>query len=265
MAAERPHPSYEEYLSRYERSGRRRSGRKRRPVNLLGLIAVLCVAVILLQGRVFILKEIEINGNQLRSNGEIAGLSGLSLGMNIFRVNTAEAARNIASDPYLEVLGAQVCLPDTVKIEIRERSAEAAVNCAGVIMLVDEEGFILERLTSLPQQKDVIVVSGLDIRLSAQGNKIESGKSGQLKSMNKILLAIDESGTKELVSELNVTDPDNLYLVSETGVQVLLGDDEQLDVKLLWMRAVLEELTKDGIMHGVLDVSSGKNAVYADR
>ena len=31
------------------------------------------------------------------------------------------------------------------------------------------------------------------------------------------------------------------------------------------MRAVLAELTRQGVMRGVLDVSTGKNAVYADR
>ena len=57
----------------------------------------------------------------------------------------------------------------------------------------------------------------------------------------------------------------NLYMVSNTGVQIILGEKDDLDDKLVLARLVLEKLTEEGVMSGVLDVSTGKNAVYADR
>ena len=68
-----------------------------------------------------------------------------------------------------------------------------------------------------------------------------------------------------LVSEINVRDRFNLYMVSNTGVQIILGEKDDLDDKLVLARLVLEKLTEEGVMSGVLDVSTGKNAVYADR
>ena len=241
------------------------AGQNRRAFRFLLLLAAVCALVILVRGRIYVLREIEVTGNSMRSVSEIAGRSGLRLGMNIFNVDKEEVERNLSADPYVELLEARVELPDTVVLEIRERSACAAINCAGVILLTDQEGYILERLTGVPQDGNLIVVSGMDVSVGHQGDTIESGVSGQKTAMSAVLQAIRASGMEREISELNVSDMDNLYLVSGSGIQVLLGDETNLDDKLAWMRAVLDKLEQDGIMSGVLDVSSGKNAVYADR
>ncbi|MBQ8954563.1 MAG: hypothetical protein IJ048_10635, partial [Clostridia bacterium] len=81
----------------------------------------------------------------------------------------------------------------------------------------------------------------------------------------EVLSEMDRQGMLSTISELNVADRYNLYLVSNTGVKIVLGDEENIPDKLVWARTVLEKLTQEGIMRGVLDVSTGKNAVYADR
>ena len=158
----------------------------------------------------------------------------------------------------------KVNYPSTVKLTIRERKACAAVNCAGVILVVDEEGYILERLSSAPDS-DVIIVSGLDVSVNAQGKMIESAKPWQMQGMQAVLGVLTERDMLSLMSELNVADRYNIYLVSRTGVQIILGDRENLSDKMVWAKTVLEKLTQEGVMRGVLDVSTGKNAVYADR
>ena len=257
MAAGRPNP-YEKYSTQRPR----RNGRLSRFLVMMAAVAALAV---LIRGQIFAVREIVVTGNSMRSDAEIAGLSGIRLGMNILNVNKEAVERNISADNYVELLEVRTELPDTVILEVRERTASAAVNCAGVIMLTDQNGFILERLTNLPRTNGIIVVSGMNVIIGAQGRTIESGTAGQLEIMSRVLGAICENGVQHLISELNVSDPDNLYLVSQTGIQVLLGDEEKLGDKLVWMQAVLEKLTQNGVMRGVLDVSSGKNATYADR
>ena len=87
----------------------------------------------------------------------------------------------------------------------------------------------------------------------------------ELLSPPEIIEALRQKEMLDLVSELNVANLDEVYLVSVSGVQVVLGEAQDLTEKLEWMRAVLAELTRQGVMRGVLDVSTGKNAVYADR
>ena len=89
------------------------------------------------------------------------------------------------------------------------------------------------------------------------------GSRQVVNALQKLIAEIREDPIRELASELNIADPDNLYLVAHTGMQILLGDEERLPEKFVWARAVHEELQKKGVTRGVLDVSSGKNAVYA--
>ena len=229
------------------------------------MLAAVCALVILVRGRIYVLREIEVTGNSMKSASEIAGQSGLRLGMNIFNVDAEMVERNISADPYVELLETEIILPDTVRLRVRERAACAAVNCAGVILMVSEDGYILERLESVPQNEGIIVVSGMDVKIGPQGWTIESGVAGQKDVMSAVLEAVRTAGMEKRVSELNVADLDNLYLMSDGGVQVLLGDETQLEEKLIWMQAVLERLTQSGVMSGVLDVSSGKNAVYSEK
>ena len=232
-------------------------------LRFLALVALLALAAFLTKSRVFVLREVEVEGNRAYADSEIAAMAGLTPGESIFNVNEDAVTRNLSAHSDVKLLDFGVTYPDTVTLMVTERQARAAVNCAGVILIVDEEGHILDRLSSVPEGS--IVVSGMDVAVSAQGRSIESAKAWQLKDMRAVLARMDEQGMLSLIAELNVADRYNLYLVSNTGVKIVLGDEENIPDKLVWARTVLEKLTQEGIMRGVLDVSTGKNAVYADR
>lgn len=246
-------------------SGRKRPRQRRRLARFVLLVLTVSVAVLLLRSRLFVVREIQVVGNSEKRANDVVAMSGLTLGMNIYEVNQEKIRGNLSADLYVELVGVQIELPDTVILEIRERTPCAAVNCAGVILLIDQEGVILERTSHLPQDENIIVVSGMDVGINVRGDKIESYTFGQLDAMKRLLSAVCDSSVRQIISELNVADMDNLYLVSTSGIQVLLGTEEMIEDKLVWMQAVLEKLTENGITKGVLDVSSGKNAVYADR
>lgn len=244
---------------------RKNGGQERRSLRLLAVLVLIVLLVIVVRSRVFVIREIVINGNVQQNPSVIAGQTGLRLGMSIFSVKENEVERNLLANPYVELLEVNTELPDTVVLEIRERTACAAINCAGVILLTDGEGYILERLANMPQDTGIIVVSGMDVSIGAQGYSVESGVAGQKDVMKMLLEALDASQMTDVVSELNIADMDNLYMVSCSGIQILLGDETMISDKIIWAKAVLEKLTAEGCMSGILDVSSGKNAVYADR
>ncbi len=260
MATGRSYP-YGKRNSYGGRMGRRHIG----PARLILMLAVICVMILVVRSRIYVIREIEVTGNETVSASEIAGLSGLVLGQNIFKVDKAAVERNLLNNNYVELLEVETVLPETVVLRVRERKPAAAVNCAGVILLTDAEGYILGRMAGLPSDEKVIVISGMNVVVAPNDRMIGSASGGQMESMKRLLAAIEEAQAEKLISEMNVADSDNLYLVTQSGIQVMLGDGEQLDKKLTWMKAVLEKLTDEGIMRGVIDVTSGKNATYADR
>lgn len=245
-------------------AGERRYARRGRGgARFLMLVAALCVAALLIKSRVFTLQEIVVQGNEAFSDAEIAALSGLILGEDTLKIEKSRIKGNFSRNHYVELTEMEILYPDKVLLKVRERRPRAAVNCAGVILVIDEEGVILERLASMPAG-DLITVS-MNVSLSAQGRTIESSRSGELEAMKLILAGLDAQGMAGLISEINVRDRFNLYMVSDTGVQIILGEKDDLGDKLVLARRVLEKLTEEGVMSGVLDVSTGKNAVYADR
>ena len=232
-------------------------------LGVLALAALILLAVFLTKNREFVLGEVQVEGNQKYTDSEIAAMASLTPGQSIFDVSREAVERSLSAYADVKLVDFRVTYPHTVCLTVSERKARASINCAGVILLVDDEGQILERLSSVPEGS--VVVSGMDVGLSAQGRRIESAKGWQLAAMKNVLIGMDAQGLTSAVSELNVADRYNLYLVSNTGVKIVLGDEDNLTTKLVWVRTVLEKLTQEGVRRGVLDVSTGKNAVYADR
>lgn len=242
----------------------RRYGRRGRGgVRFLLFMVMLCAVTWLIKSRVFILKEIVVQGNEVYSDEEIVALSGLTLGEDTLKIEKSRIQGNFSRNCYVELIEMDILYPDRVLLTIRERRPCAVVNCAGVMLVIDSEGVILERMTGSPSD-DLITVS-MNASLSTQGHSVESTKAGELETMTLILEGLEAQGMTELIAEINVRDRFNIYMISRTGVQIMLGEKDDMDDKLLLTRLVLEKLTNEGITRGVLDVSTGQNAVYADR
>lgn len=246
-------------MAAYRDTSYRRRGRGR----FLALVILLCAASLLIKSRVFTLKEIVIEGNERFSDAEIAAISGLVLGEDTLKIEKTRISGNFSRSNYVELDSVEILYPDRVLLRVRERCPCATVSCAGVILVIDDEGVILERRATMPEE--ALLTVSMDVSLGAQGRVIEAAKASQREDMTRILEALETQNMTELISEVNVRDGFNLYLVSRTGVQIILGDSNDLSEKLVWARRVLEKLTEQGVMSGVMDVSTGKNAVYADR
>lgn len=244
-------------------ANRRKSYRRRGRGRFLALILLLCAASLLIKSRVFTLKEIVIEGNERFGDAEIAAISGLVLGEDTLKIEKERISGNFSRSNYVELESMDILYPDRVILRVRERRPCAVVSCAGVLLVIDGEGVILERRSSMPDEELITVT--MDVSLGTQGRVIEASRASQREDMTRILAALEAQNMTGLISEVNVRDSFNLYLVSRTGVQIILGDSTDLDEKLVWARRVLEKLTAQGVMSGVMDVSTGKNAVYADR
>ena len=244
----------------------RRRGRQGRSLRvLIALIAVLALSGVILRGKVFVVKAMEVIGNERYSPQEIASLCGIAYGESMLDVDEEEVQRSLATVADLEFLAMEKRWPSTVSIQVRERHPVGCVLAGGAYQVVDETGYVLSRSDTYPTGINLLLISGLGGYVDRQSRCITADQPMKLTVMKSVIRALRELSLVESVSELNLKDLDNIYLVSRTGVMVILGDSENLPDKLVWMQACLQQLTGQGISRGVLDVSTGKNAVYADR
>lgn len=93
------------------------------------------------------------------------------------------------------------------------------------------------------------------------GSAIVTDVKGQVEAMSAALTAIRQAGAVSMISELNVENPDNMYLIARSGMVVVLGNSENLDNKLVLASAAISDLQARGVTQGQINVRSGK---YAD-
>lgn len=237
----------------------------RRGGSALGILAlvllVMIAAGIVLMRVVFVVKDIQVVGSTQFSAQQIVELTGIQMGESIFNVNEQSASRAFMSHGKLSFERLEKQMPSTVRILVRERTPRVAISYAGLPTVLDEYGYAIEQARDLEGQ-GLPVVTGLRLTACEVGRQAVSQTPSQIETMSICVQQIYALQYQSMISELNVSDLDNLYLMTRAGMMVKLGDSENMQQKLLWMNSALTQLTAEGAVQGILDVSSAQSAVY---
>jgi cell division septal protein FtsQ len=227
------------------------------------LFALLALAVgMLLKSQVFVIRNIEVSGVTTVAPNDVIRKAGLSLGGSIFAADGNKVRVNFEREGLIAFDRLERRLPDTILLVVHERARAAVVNYLGVALVIDSGGTVMEQLNEMPSY-NLTVVTGLRATSYQVGQRLTSDVPLQVDSMLKVLEAISAQGLSGRVSELNVADLDNMYMMEKGGMMIKIGDDSALKDKLVWMQSVLDQqLYPQGTTAGILDVSSGKSAVY---
>lgn len=226
------------------------------------MILILLTLLGVLKWNVFTIKSISVSGTLTREDSDIIAQSGLVIGDFIFDVDTKKTKASLEKDPYLLVEGVYCRYPSRVEILVKERWPRAMIVYYEKIIVLDENGKILEVLDTLGDFADIAVVTGMDVDRFSVGEMLTSKDPVQLFAMNEVLTELIAQDALSLISELNLDNVDNLYLVSREGIKVQLGERTNMEDKIRWMRATLPVLREEGYREGELDVTSGKHADF---
>ena len=245
----------------------KRSAKRRRRKNILPaviLAAILAIAVyLLLDNYVFVVRDIEVIGAQTMGAEDVIRLAQLPIGKPLRQVREEKVRRALESTGRVALESLQTKLPNRVLLTVRERRQAALVQNAGQVLALDSDGVVIAQYQSVPEESSVYV-TGLNVRHFALGSQI-GGDSQAVEDMVAVLRALQAVDAEALVSELNVADSQQLYFYSRTGIQVMLGSNDNMERKLQWMKSALLDLEGRGETRGRLDVSSGNKADFLPR
>lgn len=233
-----------------------------------GLWAVLCLLFVLvgvgviLHSTLFRLKRVQVVGVEHRTPQEVVTLAGTLEGDNILLLNEEKIRDNINADRYLIFQDMQRDYPDGLIIQVFERIPRVNIQSMGVQYTLDGEGMVLEQTQTLQLTEGLLSVTGLQIISSALGRYITCQKEEQLVAYRKVLSELALQETISQISELNLADMDNLYLVSVDGFTIRLGDAGDMQAKIGAMRAVIDYLHETGRAKGSIDISAPINPTY---
>jgi len=109
----------------------------------VGIVGVRQVQKFLLTARIFQVRQVLISGNQQVPGAQIVRMMNLSPGTNLFSVDLQKAGERIRGIRWIREVTLHRQLPDTLRVNVRERTPFAVVGFQSRL-LVDQEGVVLE-------------------------------------------------------------------------------------------------------------------------
>lgn len=216
------------------------------------LLLVLVALAIFLGTKVFTVRRVTITGVKTVSAEDVLSLADVQPDSNIFVVDKQKIKQGVESSPYLVFEKLVRRLPNTLEIVVRERVAIAAVEYQGAFMQIDHEGILLK---AGQDEAGLASIIGMKVVAFTVGKPLQAADEYQLKVATAVLEALENAGMQNSISQIDVTDTENVELISRQSYRVRLGTAEDLVMKLGRMNEIIPMLVSESRYGGLLDVS----------
>jgi len=247
--------SDEEKSAYYKHRRRIRRLRKRAVIACL-LIAI--VACVLLFAPFFNIAEISVFDNIITDADAIRLLSNLDIGDNLFRTSTARAIRNIKKLPYIKDVDIKRRLPSKIIITVFEEEVFGYINLGESFLYLAKNGRILEE-NPLPPEGINFEIKVSTMEEPTAGENIFEKNQEKSKKYLAIMTELSDNNILDSVSILEVGVQDE-FSIHMKDLQVIFGDDENLEYKISMLKEILKELGENP--RGILDLTRGSKDYF---
>ncbi|NLX90088.1 MAG: FtsQ-type POTRA domain-containing protein [Firmicutes bacterium] len=249
--------SYGEHEQQTERKGRK--GIKKKLVLIFLFLFFSLSMLLFLRLPCFDIREISINGLDKLSADEICAAAGLQEGMNIWKISTPEIREKVASLPRVAEVRVEKKLPGSIVIFVEEKQPVAMIPYHSSYLELAGDGLIIgicdEYKGELP------LINGLSWGRMDVGMIIPDRPRGEI--VEKFLEALAASPSLPL-AEINVNNTQQIIVYTWEGMEVWLGNAEDLNEKL----EVLQQLHRfflageNELQEGYLDIRAVEAPVF---
>ncbi|EHQ91540.1 cell division protein FtsQ/DivIB [Desulfosporosinus youngiae] len=212
-----------------------------------------------LRSSAFAIQKVTVQGLSLISENEILKLSDGIQGQNLLLFDQKALEYKISLHPLLQSVQFQRKLPQTLVIQVKERTPAALVVVPKGVLEVDAEGTFLRRLESWPNE-DYPVISGIELP--------DTIGPGQNLANPLLMAALRMLGQAppELVAqigEVHVNDVEQITLFLTSGVEVRLGQANDWINKLKALYQLINDAGYTSIQQGVryIDFTAAKPVI----
>lgn len=228
----------------------------------LAILAALTVLLVVVQERFFRLTTVYVIGNQQKTPQQVVAASGLVQGRNMLGIEEADVAKALSKDHTIVFKGMQKEYPGTIYLYIEERKVAAAMQWLGVLYLLDDEGMVMEQRNDSALPDGLPVVTGFRAGSIYVGQKLMLRSQNQLDAYCNIVSELEKQLYTDQVAEINLANPESIYLITREGVTVRMGDASIMRAKIGAVRTYMAYLRQLGKFSGVLDVTTPEDATF---
>lgn len=239
--------------------------RNRLILHLATIVAVV-IAVLLGLSIFFKVEKIEVSGCSQYTAWEVQQASGIQVGDQLLTFSVPRASAKITNAlPYVKTVRIGISLPDTVRIEIVEtRVTYALADQNGNWWLMDSDGKLLEQCGAGKEGEHTVItgvtldspaVGALAVAYEAAPEEMVTAAQ-RLEAVKNIAGNLEKNGIIGGAASIDVTNTFEIELWYEDKFRVNLGDTTQMDVKILYLKSIVDDYAKNKPYEkGTLDLS----------
>lgn len=234
------------------------------------VVTIAAALLVIVNSQVMVIQHISVVGNRTLLAEEIIELSQIKIGDRYKDKSDAQIEANLERNHYIEF---ERCEFDynsrRLTLYINERLGWAVIRAYGLYYVIDETGVVLESSGSAyPQNVSGPMVAGLienentNVWLTV-GTQVPVQQKNRLEAMEATLKALDATNMLMRMATLDVSNPKDVWLMTDEGTKIELGDTSELEIKLLIAQEVLYQRESKGDLMGArLDVTSVERAHF---
>lgn len=183
----------------------------------------------------------------------------------IFRLEIpAQSGSLIFEKPYVKAADISYNFPNTLSIEVIERSPAFLTEYEGIYLLIDSEGYVLETFTE-ENKPEFPIIQGLNINFFKIGTYLEfsSDKERLLLSI-QICNLLKETGMDiGYINTIDIENVDEIWMTAYPSLSIKLGDRVSLGLKISKLKVIMDS-GYDGNSNGMIDFTSSRNPIFKE-
>ena len=194
----------------------------------VGTIAVVLIGSgwyvqeVMTSGETFAVARLRTIGNSRLSEGEVESLLDGLKGRNIVTTPLEPWRQRLLSSPWVREASLRRALPATIEVRITERVPMAVARSGDSLLLIDEQGAIVDEFGPRYRSLDLPIVEGLMER----DGKDAAADEVRIAVISEALVSLRDARLLDRVSQIDVHDARNVaVMLMHDPVRLYLGRD----------------------------------------
>ncbi len=205
------------------------------------LVLFLVAIVLVCMSGAFSVSEIIVEGNDAISKEQMISFSGIEKGTNLFAISKENVVSKMKENPYIDSVEIRRCLPNKIKLVVKERKIEYALPLANSYIYVNREGYVLRISNELSQVPQIIGFS-TDLTNLKENQQLEQVDLDKMRCVEKIMQTAIHYKIQDLISKIDISNEKDYAIYFETeGKIAYLGEGMELNTRFLYIKAILKE------------------------
>lgn len=234
---------------------------ERRPLSwyitwtVLTIVVAAVLAGFIFSLPIWTLRSIRVTGNKYLAEAKIINIAKIPQEENIFLIDLDEVKNRFSDIIQIKEIKVKRKLPNTIVIEIKERTPYAIAEISGATTLIDDEGYIIARkgLDSSEYGSEIAkypVIRGINKKTLEKGIRLNSGDRLFVRSALDMLSSSIDLGT----IQIEAGNREDIIIYIEDILKVKIGDPRNIERKIQVVKAMLGSLKGNWTKVAYMDV-----------